>query len=241
MHPPLHARHARPRERRLKTMARALWKGAIAFGLVQHPGRALPGARIASRSSSRCSTSATSRRSATSATARRPARKSRGTTSSRATSTRRTSTSCCPTRTSGAPTSRRRRRSTSSAFVAGRRDPARVLRDAVLPRAGRARPEGLRAAARDAARDQAHRRSRRSCIRTTQHLAAVIGERQGADAQHAALPGRAARRERPRPAGGRAEGRRRHAEGGRARQAARRRHDRALEAGASSRTPITTT
>jgi DNA end-binding protein Ku len=50
-------------------MARAIWKGAISFGLVNIPVELYP-PRTRNRSSSRCSTSATSRPSATSATAR---------------------------------------------------------------------------------------------------------------------------------------------------------------------------
>ena len=42
------------------------------------------------------------------------------------------------------------------AFVPADEIPARILRDALLPRARPARPEGVRAAARDAARDQTH-------------------------------------------------------------------------------------
>ena len=48
------------------------------------------------------------------------------------------------------------------AFVAGGRGRRRVFRDALLPRAGRPRAEGLRAAARDAASVETRSRSRRS-------------------------------------------------------------------------------
>ena len=49
-----------PRSKRNLAMARAIWKGAISFGLVNIPVELYP-AEDASRSSSRCSTSATSR------------------------------------------------------------------------------------------------------------------------------------------------------------------------------------
>ena len=74
----------------------------------------------------------------------------------------------------------------------GRRDSAAILRDALLPRADRARAKGLCAAAGDAALDQPRRRR---AGRDT-HGAASRRRRAGrqdADAQHAALRGRASR------------------------------------------------
>jgi hypothetical protein len=90
-----------------------------------------------------------------------------------------------------------------------RRDSARVLRDAVLPGAGAARRQGVRAFARDAGRDGPRRGGRSGAA----HDAASrrrVPQRQGADVQHAALPGRAARRERHRAAARGPEERRRH-------------------------------
>ena len=77
------------------------------------------------------------------------------------------------------------------AFVDARGHPAALLRDALLPRPGQARREGLRAAARRDGARPARPASPRVVIRTKQYLAAVRAAGRRAGPEHAALRRRA--------------------------------------------------
>ncbi len=221
-------------------MARALWKGAITFGLVNIPVELYPGRgpQVVQVLDARQARLLAGRLQALQQAERQGSRVGRHRQGLRVREgpVRRADRRGFPPR----QRRRRRRRSTSR-----RSSPADEVPPSTSRRPTTSRPpargrRSTRCCARRCARPGASR-SPQVVIRTTQHLAAVVVSGTRADAEHAALPGRAAQHRRARPAGGGTEGRRRHAEGGRARQAAGRRHDRAVEAGRSSAARTTTT
>ena len=152
-------------------MARAIWKGAIAFRPGQHPRRAAtPPCAITGRSSG-CSTPRTSRPCNTSASAGAKASPSHGRTWSRATSTRKGSTSSSRRTTSRLPLSRRRH-DRHPRLRRSRRDRRALLRDAVLPAAGKG-AERSYALLREAMRESGKIGVAKMILREAQHLAAL--------------------------------------------------------------------
>ncbi len=210
-------------------MPRSLWKGAIAFGLVNVPGRALSRRKSARDSSSRCWTSATSRRSATSATTRRRGKEVEWADIVKGYEYEKDQYVVLSDEDFRRANVKASRTIEIQAFVPRRRDPA----------ASTTRPPTT------SRRMPAARRSTRCCARrcaTTGRVAVARARdphgaasrrrrsrRARADADHAALRRRAPRRERLRASRGKPEERGSRRQGARSRQAPGRRHGRALE------------
>ncbi len=95
-------------------MARSMWKGAISFGLVHIPVEMYPAVEQQGTRPEHARPPRLLADRLQTLQQEQPARKSAGTTSSRATSTRRANTWCCPTKTCAARIRNRPRRSTSS-------------------------------------------------------------------------------------------------------------------------------